>query len=96
MKETNKMICALAYILFFVPLIADSENSEYRFHANQGLILFLAGIILTFVGMIPFIGWVLAPIFGIAILVFAIMGIVNALNGNMKELPLIGKFQLIK
>ena len=33
---------------------------------------------------------------GIASLVFFIIGIINVLNGQMKPLPLIGKFTIIK
>lgn len=97
-KETNKWINAVAYIVFFVPLLADGENEEYKFHANQGLILLLFGIAIAVVGsIIPVIGWFLIlPLGGIFCFVLFVMGIINSMNGNMKELPIIGKFKLIK
>jgi len=43
-----------------------------------------------------FIGSILSPLAGITILVLAILGIINAVNGVMKPLPVIGKFSIIK
>lgn len=98
MKETNKWICAVAYLIFFIPLLIDGDNEEYKFHANQGLNLLLLSVVIGAIGtVIPVIGWfLLLPIGGLLCFVLAIMGIVNAINENMKELPLIGKFKLIK
>ncbi len=96
MKETNKWICASAYIFFFIPLIADSENQTYKFHANQGLLIALMGVATVLLGWIPIIGWILAIIAPLVLLVFAIIGIVNALNENEKELPLVGSMRIIK
>lgn len=95
--EKNKIISGLAYIIFFLPLLVCPDSKFGRYHTNQGLILFITSvagsIILSF---IPIIGWLLLPFFSIAILVFAILGLVNGLNGKAKELPIIGKFKLIK
>ncbi len=97
MNETNKTMCILAYILFFIPLIADSSNEEYRFHANQGLLIFILGIIISVIGMfIPIIGWfIILPLGWLGVLAFCIIGIINAANEEMKELPLIGSIRII-
>jgi uncharacterized membrane protein len=42
------------------------------------------------------IGFIFGPIVGVLILILAILGIINAVNGIMKPLPLIGKFEIIK
>ncbi len=98
--QQNKWVCAIAYLgfLFFLPLVIDGDNEFHKFHANQALNLFLLGVIVNLAGtLIPVIGWFLIlPIGGIACLVFFIMGVLNAINETMKELPLIGKFRLIK
>lgn len=95
--EKNKTMAGLAYLIFFLPLLACPDSKFGRFHANQGLSLlitaFAGSIILTF---IPVIGWMLLPIFSLAILVLAIIGLVNGFNGKAKELPIIGKFRLLK
>ncbi len=97
MNETNKVVCILAYIFFFIPLIVDSSNEEYRIHANQGLILFIINLIVIVLGvLIPIIGWlVILPLGGLAVLAFVILGIINVANEEMKELPLIGSIRII-
>jgi uncharacterized membrane protein len=96
--EKNKVMAILAYIIFFIPLIAARESRFAMFHANQGLVLFLAAVVINIVGgIIPFIGWFLILPFGwIAVLVFAIIGIINASKGETKPLPLIGGISIIK
>lgn len=93
--EDNKVMAVLAYIgiLFLVPLFAAKESKYARFHTNQGLVLFLAGLI---GGVASGIIWILAPVVSIASLIFTILGIINAAQGKAKELPLIGKFKLLK
>ncbi len=94
--EKNKVMALLAYIIFLIPLLAAKDSKFARFHTNQGLVLFLGGIIASVVAVIPVIGWIVAPIAGLVITVLAIIGILNALNGRAKELPVIGKFKILK
>jgi len=46
-------------------------------------------------GIIPVVGWALMPLFGVAVMVFGIMGIINGFGGKTKEIPIIGKFRII-
>ena len=95
--SSNKVMAVLAYlgILVLVPLLAAKESKFARFHTNQGLILLICSIVSFAIGKIPsiaFISWIL----NIAILILAIIGIINAVKGETKELPLVGKFTIIK
>lgn len=96
--ENNKVMGILAYILFFIPLLAAKESRFAMYHANQGLILFLAAVILNVVGtIIPIIGWlIIIPLGNLGIFILAILGIIKAAGGKLGPLPLIGKFNLIK
>jgi uncharacterized membrane protein len=100
--EKNKPMAIIGYIipiLFFIPLVTDAKNSPFaKFHANQQLNLLLAAIAVNIVGgIIPFLGWfVILPLGSILIIIFAIMGIINAAKGLTKKLPLIGGFNIIK
>lgn len=95
--QKNKVMAGLAYILFFLPLVACPESRYGRFHANQGLLLLIVSIGGSIIlGIIPIIGWLLLPIFYIVVMVFAILGLVNGLNGKAKPLPIFGKLQIIK
>ena len=94
--EKNKAMGLLAYILFFIPLLAAKDSPFARYHANQGLVLFLCGLISSVLWIIPILGWIIAPILSIVITVLAVIGIINALNGKAKELPIIGKIKILK
>ena len=54
------------------------------------------GIVIGVVGMIPILGWIVAPALGIANFVFMIMGIVSACKDEEKPLPLIGGIKILK
>ncbi|MBQ5896910.1 MAG: DUF4870 domain-containing protein [Oscillospiraceae bacterium] len=100
--EGNKLLAAISYIgiLFLVPLLAAKDDAFARYHANQGLVLFIANIaaaIAGFIlGFIPVIGIIVAWIIRIALFVLMILGIIKALKGEMKPLPLIGGIEIIK
>ena len=108
--QENKTMAILAYIIFFIPLITgDHKKSPFvKFHTNQGTVLWLAmlawGIVSAILNAIFYaISWqlwsIMSLIFGLLWLVpgiFAILGIISAVQGNMKPLPLIGKIVIIK
>lgn len=92
----NKTVSALAYIIFFIPLIAAPNSKFGKFHANQGLVLTIAAIAGSIIlGFIPILGWILIPVFDLAIFIIAVLALVNTLNGYAKKLPLIGGINLI-
>ena len=103
--QDNKVMGILAYIglLVLVPIFA-AKNSKYaRFHANQGLVLLIcAAIVLTvlnILGIIPYVGIVfriISYLASLAVTGLAVFGIVNVARGKAKELPLIGKFKILK
>ncbi len=79
-------------ILVLIPLLAAKEDKFAQYHAKQGLVLLIAGVIGMFIGVIPVIGWMLAPFITLAWLVFAILGIVNVVGNKEKKLPIIGQY----
>lgn len=99
--DKNKVVGLIGYIwiLFLVPLLAAKDSPYAKFHANQGLVLFLCstgfsicmGII---VAIIPFLYFL--NIIGIAFFVLMILGIVYTASGKAVELPVIGKIKLLK
>lgn len=95
--EANKGMAIVAYILFFVPLIAAKNSRFAMYHANQGLTLFLAFAICNVVlGILPFIGWFLLPLVNLALFILMVLGIINAAQGRARPLPVIGAYTLIK
>lgn len=107
--NNNKTMSILAYLgpLCLIPLFAAKESKFARFHTNQGLLLAIACIAWSIVygilnRIILAVSWRLyfiSSIIGLLSLVFlflCIIGIVNAANGKAKELPVIGKFKILK
>ena len=94
--EKNKVMAVLAYIIFLIPLLAAKDSPYAKFHTNQGLVLFLVAIISSVVAVIPVIGWIVTSLMSIVITILAIIGIINAIGGKAKELPVIGKFRILK
>ncbi len=95
--KKNKAMAGLSYLLFFLPLLVCPESGYAKFHANQSLLLLITGVAGNVIlGIIPLIGWVLIPFFGIGILILGIMGLVNGFGGKAKRLPIIGKFNILK
>ncbi len=105
--QDNKAMAVLAYIIFLIPLFAAKESPFARYHTNQGLVLALAavaygivyGILSTIVLAISWRLYLVVSILGWVYVVFAVLsviGIINAVGGRMKPLPLIGKIQLLK
>ncbi|MFC1608676.1 DUF4870 domain-containing protein [Patescibacteria group bacterium] len=100
--DKHKAIAIIGYIipiLFFIPLVSeDKEDAFAKFHANQHLVLLISWVIINIVGgIIPFIGWfIILPIGTLTLIVCAIFGIVNASQGRIEKMPLIGGIEIIK
>ncbi len=91
----NIGMAVLAYIIFFLPLLTDAKNDPFvKFHVKQGLVLLITEVVVSVVGtIVPFLGWfIILPIGSLLVLLLWIMGIVHAINGTEKELPLVGSF----
>ena len=91
----GKALAVLSYfsILCIIPLIMR-DNDFSLYHAKQALVLLIASFALGVVAFIPCLGWVMAPIGGLCLFVFVIIGIINAIQGQAKPLPLIGQFAM--
>ena len=107
--QQNKVMAILAYLgpLVLIPIFAAKGSKFARYHSNQGLLLLIAcvawsivyGILSSIILAISWRLYFITSIIGLVSLVFlvlAIIGIINAANGRAKELPVIGKFRLLK
>lgn len=107
--QKNKGMAILAYIgiLVLIPLFAAKDSKFARYHANQGLVLLivniaygiLSGVIGALFGNLFFPLTMILGIFrllSLVILALMILGIVNAAKGLAKELPIIGRYKVLK
>ncbi len=90
----DNIIAAIGYLwlLFLVPLLLKKGNKFCEFHAKQGLVLFIFSLIITVIGALPILGWLIAFFGWILIIIFALIGFVNALQGKEWEIPYLGKY----
>lgn len=93
---SNEKLCSvLSYVIIgLIWYLADEKirTQNTKFHVKQGLLLLIAELVNGAIWSIPFIGWVIAPIINLGIIILIIIGIINAASGNNNELPIIGQF----
>jgi len=83
-SSDSNLMAALSYVwvLSIVMLIIKKDDEFVKFHAKQGLILFIA----SFIGVVPFIGWII----WLAVVVLDIVGFIKALSGERYKIPVVG------
>ncbi len=95
--RTVAILSYLTIIGFIVALIMHSSKKTAlgSFHLRQCLGLIITAIALSIAGMIlmfiPFIGWLTAMACWIGMLVLWVMGLIAAVNGQQKPLPVVGE-----
>lgn len=98
--EKNKVWAAISYlglIGIIIALVCEAKDSPFvKFHLNQSVGLLVASLVAFAISLIPILGWILGPLIWLVVLVFMVMGIINAAQGQVKRLPLIGNLDLIK
>ncbi|MGO3183271.1 MAG: DUF4870 domain-containing protein [Aequorivita sp.] len=97
--QEGKTMAIIAYITIFGLLIAfimnnDKKNTFAAYHIRQCVGLGVVGLASYVIGKIPFIGWLLSLLIGVLLLVLWIIGLIGAINGEEKPVPILGdKFQ---
>lgn len=83
-NSDSNLMAALSYvwILSIVMLIIKKDDEFVHYHAKQGIILF----ILSWIGIIPVIGWFLV----IVVVILDIIGFIKALSGERYKIPVVG------
>lgn len=93
-KRATDIVAYLTWVGLLIAFIAgDREGS--RFHMNQSLVIWLAGTVLGFVSHFPLFGWIIGSVGGIFCAVCWFIGIVNAIQGVEKEVPVLGQIHLL-
>ena len=86
-KKTTDIVAYLTWLGLIIALVAGDREAS-KFHINQALVIMLFSLL----GVIPLVGWIWA----IFMIVCWFIGFIGALNGEEKEIPLIGEIKLIK
>ena len=99
--KTASIIVYITWIgLLIAILSADKNEPFFKHHLNNALVILIASTVVGLIGaplcFIPVIGGLVVFAAEIFLFVCMIMGIVNAVNGECKPLPIIGDIHLIK
>lgn len=92
--KTTGIVAYITWIGFIIALVLG-DRKKAMFHINQALVINLASIIVNFVAIIPFIGWLASFAGSIFCFVCWCMGLYYACKGQEKEVPLIGQIKLL-
>jgi len=93
-KSQKNILAIISYVGVFclVPILMKEKDVFVKFHAKQGLVLFIAEIATILIAWIPILGWFIGFILWIVWVVLSLVGIMNAVGGKQVPLPVIGKF----
>lgn len=93
----NKLMGILCYIgiLVIIPWLVKRDSKFVQFHANQGILLLILWIAVGFIWLIPVVKWIVCIVTALALCACIVFGIMGVVKGKAKQLPLIGKIQLI-
>lgn len=93
-KQEKTLFAILAYIgpLILISFLLAKDDAFVKFHIKQGLLLVIGEVATWMLGMMFWPIFPLVQIANIFLLVLAVVGIIRAANGEMKELPLIGQW----
>ena len=94
--KTIAIISYFTWIGWIIAFVLHSSNKSQigAFHLRQTLALMILGILAYIVQImlifVPFLGWAIICIIWIGLLVLWIFGLVAAVNGQEKPMPVIG------
>jgi len=101
-KKTTDIVAYLTPLGFILAFLVGTKT-ESRFHLNQALVLILAEVlveivdaILAHIPLINAVASILLAIVAIGLFVLWIMGLVSAIKGEEKPVPVLGEIRLLK
>jgi len=94
-EEYIKKGRALAWLSYFgllliIPAVVQRNNPYTVFHVKQGMSLLIVNVIVAFFCLFVLTNPIICQAISIALLVINVIGILNAILGKVKPLPLIG------
>jgi uncharacterized membrane protein len=84
--KTKAIVAHITWIGWVIALVLNSSEKDEitSFYIRQLLGLYLFSIVISFIPVINVLGWIIT-------LVFWVISLVGAINGEQKEIPWVGK-----
>jgi uncharacterized membrane protein len=103
-SDKGKTVAILSYITiigFIIALVMNNDEQNKSelgvFHLRQALGIYLTGIVFSIAQgvflFIPFLGWIInvaIMLSMIGLFIFCILGLISAINGEKKAVPIVG------
>ncbi len=90
----DNMYAILSYlwILCLIPVLMKKDNEFVRFHAKQGLVLFIVEMAVAIIGIIPVLGSIIYVLGMLICGILSIIGIIQALMGKKWKIPVVNEW----
>jgi uncharacterized membrane protein len=94
--KTISIISYFTWIGWIIAFVMFNSNKSQlaAFHIRQSLTIMILGILCYIVQImllfIPFIGWAIIGILWVGLVVLWVLGLISAINGQEKPIPVIG------
>lgn len=91
---SSKILAVMSYlgVLCLVPLVVNRDDAYVRFHARQGIVLWMWEVLAIYTVMVPGIGKLFLQFSSAACLVLSLVGVVSVILGRAWKFPLIGNW----
>lgn len=85
--KTKAIVAHITWIGWLIALIINSNQRDEitSFYIRQLLGIYLFTLVISIVPVINIIGWIVG-------IIFWILSLIGAVNGEMKETPVVGKY----
>lgn len=97
-KKGTDIVAYLTFVGWIISFLLGTRT-ESKFHLNQALVLVLANIVWGLISrvliFIPIIGWIVMAIGNVCLLVLWLLGLIHAIRGEEKPIPLLGNLVIL-
>lgn len=98
-KKTTSWVSYITIVGWLIAFFAGSKE-EAKYYLNQSLVIFLGSLIVYVASIalmfIPILGYLAVLAADAYLFIMWIMGLINAIKQEEKDLPLIGKIVILK
>lgn len=98
-KKVTGILAYFSLIGWLIAYLAGDKEGA-KFHLNQGLVLAIAEIVLgvadVILGYIPLVGGLISSVLSILLFVLWLIGLIAAIKGEDKAVPVLGGIKILK
>ncbi len=93
-KQATDIVAYLSWPGLLIAFFAGDRYAS-RFHLNQSLVIWLAATLISVTAKWLLFGWLVGLVGGLFCALCWFIGIINAIQGIEKEVPLLGQIKIL-